>query len=159
MALMFRVQKITPDGSVKIEYSGTLREKTDEYISIDTGWSREPLDLGYVIFEPDDVWIETFYFRENFNIFLIADRNGKLKGFYCNVTYPPEMGEGIINWRDLAVDIWVRPDGSYLILDEDEFEEMGPSEKERKIVKGALEKILSMLSHKKGPFSELEHEL
>ncbi|MEA3557819.1 MAG: DUF402 domain-containing protein [Candidatus Thermoplasmatota archaeon] len=151
----FKVQKLLHDGSVKIEYTGTLRERTKEYISIDTGWSREPLDLGYVLFEPDDIWIETFYLHKNFNIFRIGDRNRELKGFYCNVTYPPEMEDDLIRWRDLAVDIWIRPDGSYLVLDEDEFEELGPTEEQRRIVRDARNEIINMLNKRKGVFSEI----
>ena len=156
MVMNFRVQKINPDGSVKIEYTGTLRESNEGFVSIDTGWSREELDLGYVVFQPDDVWIETFYFKMNYNIFLIKDLNGKLKGFYCNVTYPPEIEEDLIKWRDLAVDVWIRPDSSYLVLDEDEFEEMGPTDEEREMVKVALDDIFDKLKRREGPFSELE---
>ncbi len=149
------MQKLLHDGSVKIEYTGTLKERTDEYISIDTGWSRAPLDHGYALFEPDDIWIETFYFKKNFNIFRIGDHQGRLKGFYCNVSYAPEVDNDLIRWRDLAVDIWVRPDGSHLILDEDEFEEMDPSEEQRKIVNDATAQLLRMLEGGEGPFVEV----
>lgn len=151
----FRVRKILPGGSVKTEYTGILRERTDEFVSIDTGWSREPLDLGYAIMEPDDIWIETFYFNKNFNIFRIGNHEEELKGFYCNVTYPPEIEDGTIDWKDLMVDIWVRPDGSYLVVDEDEFEDIGPTEMERKMVMDAINDILDMLEKRQGPFSEL----
>ncbi|MGA1794180.1 MAG: DUF402 domain-containing protein [Thermoplasmatota archaeon] len=152
---MYKVQKINPDGSVKIEYTGTLRERTDDFISIDTGWSREPLDLGYVLFEPDDIWVETFYFHKWFNIFRIADREGILKGFYANVTYPPEISDGLIKWRDLAIDIWVRSDGGHIILDEDEFEEMEPTQREREMAAAAVSEVLRMLEGSEGPFNEL----
>ena len=152
---MINVQKINPDGSVKIEYTGTLRERTEEYLSIDTGWSRERLDLGYVLFERDDVWVETFYFHKWFNIFRIADKGGSLKGFYANVTNPPEISDGLIRWRDLALDIWIRPDGGHIILDEDEFEEMGPTRNERKMADIAVKEVLRMLQMREGPFLEL----
>ena len=156
---MLRVQKINRDGSVKIEYTGTLRERTDEFISIDTGWSREPLDLGYVLFEQDDIWVETFYFQRCFNIFRIGDSGGFLKGFYANVTLPPEVSEGLIRWKDLAIDIWVRPDGSFLVLDEDEFEEMGPTEEERRIARRAVKEIIGMLGRGEGPFREIHGDV
>ena len=54
-----------------------------------------------------------------------------------------------------AVDIWIRPDASYLILDEDEFDEMGPTQQEREIVGEAVAEILLMLKERKGPFGEL----
>lgn len=152
----FRIQKIRPDGSIKIEYFGTLRERTPEFLSIDTGWSREELDLGYVVFKPDDIWVETFYLHKNFNIFRIGARDGHLKGFYSNVTYPPIIEKDLIKWRDLAIDIWVRPDGTYLILDEDEFERMGPTDEERRMAKESVDEILLMLKERSGPFKEIE---
>ncbi len=76
------------------------------------------------MFEPDDKWIETFYFDKWYNIFRIASGKGELKGFYINITKPPIIGSDTIDWEDLAIDIWVRPDGSYLVLDEDEFEDL-----------------------------------
>ena len=141
----FRVQKILVDGTVKIEYTGTLRERTEELISIDTGWSREPLDLGYVLFEPDDVWIETFYLNEWYNIFRISSEEGALKGFYINITRPPAIEGDLIRWEDLAIDIWVRPDGSYLVLDEDEFEELDIDKDTRKKALIALKKVRDMV--------------
>lgn len=157
MSKMIKVQKLLPDGSVKIEYTGTIRESNEEYISIDTGWSREPLDLGYVLFEPDDRWIETFYRSRWYNVFRIAGKDGDLKGFYINITKPPMIGEGIIQWLDLAIDIWVRPDGSFLVLDMDEFKELDLSEEDRVTALGALEEAKEMVKELEGPISELRN--
>jgi hypothetical protein len=141
-----------PEGKLKIEYPGTIRERTHDMISIDTGWSREPLDLGYVRFEPDDIWVETFYFHRYFNIFRIADRDGNLKGFYCNMSEPPVIEGDVLTWHDLAIDVWVRPDGSYLVLDMDEFEEkvLDPTIRTRSL--NALEELRSIIEGKEGPF-------
>ncbi|MFW3146683.1 MAG: DUF402 domain-containing protein [Thermoplasmatota archaeon] len=151
-----RVQKLLPDGSLKIEYSGNVRESNEEYISIDTGWSREPLDLGYVLFQPDDRWVETFYRKRWYNIFRIADRNGELKGFYINITKPPVIGDEIIQWFDLAIDIWVRTDTSYLVLDMDEFGDLELSESDREKALEALEDAKKMVEDLRGPLSELK---
>ena len=151
----FRIRKILPDGSIKIEYQGTLREITDDFISIDTGWSREPLYLGYVLFEPDDKWIETFFFKRWYNIFRIASGKGELKGFYINITKPPVIGQDTIDWEDLAIDLWVRPDGSYLVLDEDEFEELDLAlEIKEKAIK-TLEEVKTMIERSQGPLAEI----
>ncbi len=151
----FRIRKILTDGSIKIEYQGTLREVTEEYISIDTGWSREPLDLGYVLFEPDDTWIETFFHEKWYNIFRIASGKGELKGFYINIAKPPVIGPDTIDWEDLAIDLWVRPDESYLILDEDEFEELVLDLETREKALGALEEVKTLIEKLEGPLSEL----
>lgn len=151
-----RVRKINPDGSVKIEYRGTVREDTSELISIDTGWSREELDLGYVVFKPEDRWIETFYRDGWYNVFRIGDAEGNLKGFYMNVTKPPRIEDGFIDWEDLALDIWVRPDGSYIILDEDEFHDLDLDGDTREKAMIALNEMIGMIRNRDGPLGELE---
>lgn len=152
----FRIRKLLTDGSIKIEYQGTLREVTEEYISIDTGWSREPLDLGYVLFEPDDKWIETFFHEKWYNIFRIASGKGDLKGFYINITKPPVIGPDTIDWEDLALDLWVRPDGSYLILDEDEFEELELDSDTRNRALSAFHNIKEMIENHTVPLMEIK---
>ncbi len=152
MPSAIKVRKIDPEGKLKIEYAGIIRERTDDMISIDTGWSRDPLDLGYVLFEPDDIWVETFYFHRCYNIFRIADKYGKLKGYYCNISEPPVIDGDTLTWHDLAIDIWVKPDGSYLVLDLDEFEEkvLDPILKDRAM--GALKELRTLIEVKESPF-------
>ena len=150
-----RIRKINLDGSIKIEYRGTIREDTPEYISVDTGWSREELDLGYVIFKPEDRWIETFYRDRWYNIFRIGDGEGNLKGFYLNVTRPPKIEDGFIDWEDLALDIWVHPDGSYLVLDEDEFEDLDLKADEKEKAMLALMEMIEMIRNREGPLRKI----
>ncbi len=152
---VIRVKKVLTDGSIKIEYSGILKEKDEEKISIDTGWSREPLDLGYTLFEPDDKWVETFFLHRWYNVFRIASKEGTLKGFYINITKPPVVEGNLIKWEDLALDIWVRPDGSYLILDEDEFEDLDIDDEIRKKALQALEEAKDLVERREGPLAEL----
>lgn len=152
----FRVRKRLPDGTIKIEYRGTLRQRTDEFISIDTGWSREPLDLGYVLFEPEDKWIETFYLHRWYNLFRISSSDGILKGLYINITRPPEIMDDTIIWEDLALDIWVKPDGSYLVLDEDEFEDLDIDDDTRSKAMESLDEVISAIGNIDGPVDEIE---
>ncbi len=100
-----KVPKLGPEGTPKIEYSGAIRERDERSISIDTGWSREELELGYVTFKPDDRWVETFYLDRWYNIFRIAGADGRLKGFYCNLSRPPVLGNGVLTWQDMAIDV------------------------------------------------------
>lgn len=152
MPSTIKVRKIDPEGKLKIEYAGTIRERTDDLISLDTGWSREPLDLGYVLFEPEDIWVETFYFHRYYNIFRIADRYGKLKGHYCNISEPPHLQGDVLTWHDLAIDVWVKPDGSYLVLDLDEFDEKVIEPNLRDRAMAALNDLRSLIEAKESPF-------
>lgn len=46
--------------------------------------------------------------------------DGATLAYYVNVSAAPDIGAGRVEWLDLAVDILVRPDASFLVLDEDE---------------------------------------
>ena len=44
-------------------------------------------------------------------------------GYYCDIIMPMRRAENHFEITDLFLDLWVSPDGSYQIEDEDEFEE------------------------------------
>jgi nicotinamide-nucleotide amidase len=90
--------------------------------------------LGYLSLIPGDVLEEVFYLRRFYNVFEIRSAAGALKGWYANITRPVtisagEPGDGApaeIVWQDLALDVWMSPDGQVRVLDEDEFEQIQP---------------------------------
>jgi hypothetical protein len=62
----------------------------------------------------------------NYNVFQISSADGALKGWYCNLGLPAEFDpeSRVLSYVDLALDIWANPDGSFVVLDEDELEEI-----------------------------------
>ena len=46
--------------------------------------------------------------------------DGRTLAYYVNVSATPQISADSVEWLDLAVDILVRPDASFLVLDEDE---------------------------------------
>ncbi|WIG57481.1 MAG: hypothetical protein OJF49_000225 [Ktedonobacterales bacterium] len=116
------VQKLNTRGEVTLTYPATLRERLSNGARLDAYWTRPPLHLGYTTFMTGDHFIEEFYTDRWYNIFEIhAGTDGTLKGWYCNIAEPATISETIICSRDLLLDLWVAPDGSLLVLDEDEF--------------------------------------
>jgi hypothetical protein len=115
------VRKLDHTGQEVISYPGEVLERRDDAIVLRTSWDREPMDLGFVVLEPDDGWIETFYADRWYNVFEIRDSDGRLKGWYCNVARPARITEDEVAAEDLALDLWVAPDGEMTVLDEDEF--------------------------------------
>ena len=67
---------------------------------------------------------------------------GQTLGYYFNVGLVDEISTTLVAWRDLIVDVLVRPDGSIDILDEDEVPVDLPPEHRRTIAQ-ALEQIVS----------------
>jgi uncharacterized protein len=62
-------------------------------------------------------WLDRWY-----NVFRFAERDRKLKKFYCNINMPPEFDGEVLSYIDLDIDVLVEPDWSFKILDVDDFE-------------------------------------
>lgn len=129
-------------------------EKGDGWIVLRTSWDREPMDLGFVVLEPDDRWREFFYGERWYNTFEIRDADGRLKGWYCNITRPADIGEREVAAEDLALDVWVAPDGEIEVLDEEEFAELDLDPGERKKAREALEDLVHRVRTQQPPFGD-----
>ncbi|PWT94665.1 MAG: hypothetical protein C5B55_02340 [Blastocatellia bacterium] len=62
-------------------------------------------------------WLDRWY-----NIFRFGDKDDFLATFYCNVTFPPHFEESTLSYIDLDIDVLVKPDLTYEVLDLDDFE-------------------------------------
>jgi hypothetical protein len=119
-----QVQKLDPQGRKTIVWAGRVLEHTAEHILLCALFNRSGRDLGYVVLERGDLFLEWYYFARWYNVFQIYSRAGALKGWYCNIGRPPELAEGELRYVDLALDVFVGPDGDHLVLDADEFAEL-----------------------------------
>jgi uncharacterized protein len=116
-----RVVKLRPDRSQAFAWDGHELERTPEHVLLFGFFSRLRRDLGYVVLERGDLFLEWYYFGRWYNIFQIYSTAGLLKGWYCNVGMPPQLVDDELHYVDLALDVFVFPDGRHLVLDEDEF--------------------------------------
>lgn len=149
-----KVRKLDHLGRLVVEYPGDVlhRDAIAGTVELRTAWDRARLDLGYVILEPGDQWTERFFADRWYNIFEIRAGNGRLKGWYCNVTRPAHISETTVAWEDLALDLWVAADGTTLVLDEDEFAHLSLEPDERAAAKAALDELLAMVCRGNHPF-------
>jgi predicted RNA-binding protein associated with RNAse of E/G family len=110
--------------------------------------------LGFAVLETGDPWIEHYFPGQWYNIFEICASDGRLKGWYCNITRPARITADSIEAEDLALDLWVAPDGEMQVLDEDEFAALPLSADERQAARDALAKLQAMVSQKVPPFDK-----
>ena len=82
------IRKLDHAGRQVTAYPGQVLRRKDHTIVLRTSWNRAPLDVGYVVLEPGDRWTEHFYADRWYNIFEIRAGDGRLKGWYCNITRP-----------------------------------------------------------------------
>lgn len=110
-------------GVERIRYEGEVLWRTQDEILVEAYFG---LEQGMMVDIPilrGDKFLETYFTTRWYNIYEIRDRReDHLKGWYCNITYPPEIGPDLISYSDLALDLAVYPNGRQVVLDEDEFE-------------------------------------
>jgi hypothetical protein len=146
------VRKLDHAGREVISYPGHVLYRADDVIVLRTSWDREPMDLGFVLLEPEDRWTEIFYANRWYNVFEIRASDGGLKGWYCNVTRPARIGGDEIAAEDLALDLWVEPGGETKVLDEDEFIALPLSETARGKAREALAELQRRAEEGASPF-------
>ncbi len=116
------VRKLLWGGKPGYTWSGHVAEVDREKLVIEAVFQAGHRDLGYVVFEMGDLFFEFYYFQRWFNIEQVYSTDGDLKGWYCNIAMPPAISDYEISFVDLAADVFVYPDGRYLLLDQEEFE-------------------------------------
>ena len=101
--------------------------------------------------------IEYYWLDRWYNVFRFLEADGATKLFYCNVNMPPAITGGVLTYVDLDIDILVRPDGSYQVLDLDEFavnaERYGYSEQVKTQAGAAVDDLISMIKARQFPFA------
>jgi hypothetical protein len=106
-------------------YPGTVLKRFDDGILIEAFFNRPDKPFHGVLLAEGDRFVERYYTNRWYNIFEIHDKKtDRLKAWYCNVTYPTIIQDGLVLYVDLALDLLVYADGRHLILDEDEFLEL-----------------------------------
>ncbi len=108
--------------------------------------------------------IEYYWLDRWYNVFRFLEADGTTKLFYCNVNLPPTITSSVLTYIDLDIDILVRPDGSYQVLDLEEFAanaaRYGYSEQVKTAAQAAVNKLASMIEARQFPFGgSLEFKL
>ena len=120
------IRKYDHLNTLKVHYEGRLVRRDEHSITANAEWTSPMARLGYVTLDAGDIFVETFYDNRWYNIFKITAPNGTVKGWYANVTRPTRILPNDIEWDDLALDVWMWPNGETQVMDEHEFEDIKP---------------------------------
>src|SRR5512143_1714492 len=151
------VKKLNLNHELVIAYDGAVLERTATTIVLKACFNRETMDLGYAVLEHHDRFVEHFFADRWYNIFEIHSvHDDHLKGWYCNIVKPAAFGDETIEQVDLALDLWVNPDGSYTILDRDEFETLEIDRATRLRAQQAMSELIYLLYHRAAPFAAID---
>ncbi len=157
MSDLLTVKKLNLNREVITTYEGTLLEHTAEATILEARFNRETMDLGYAILEHNDRFVERFYTERWYNIFEIHSvHDDHLKGWYCNIVQPASFSEETIEQVDLALDVWINPDGSYRVLDQAEFDALPLDRGPRRQAQRAVGELIYLLYHHAEPVTSIQ---
>lgn len=150
--MKIKVQKKNPAGEVTYEYEGELLRRDEGSVTLEALFDRADMPFMDTVFKTGDRFVEIYYTDRWYNIFAIHDRDdGKAKGWYCNIGKPAEIGDGVVSYVDLALDLWVSVDGNQTVLDEDEFESLQLDTKTRSAALHGLIELRTLFLNDKPP--------
>ena len=136
------VYKLDHHGREVWRYPARVLARDDHSICLEGFFNRDDTPVADSVFKRGDRLVETFYSDRWYNVFAVYDRDdGALKGWYCNVTGPATTTGDPASGDDLALDVWVSPDGAVTVLDEDEFAALELSDNEREAARQALQEL------------------
>ena len=134
-----KVRKLDLAGRLVWQYQGRLLRRRPHCLTLEAFFDVGDVRVADAVLRKGDRFVETFYTDRMYNIFQVFDsRGGKLKGWYCNVSRPAVFSQDSVSWVDLALDLWVSPDGRQTVLDREEFEALDIQTNERELAGSAL---------------------
>ncbi len=143
MSQTITIIKRKASGEEVWRYEGIILKQEGNSIMVEARFRSAELPFMGTVFRKGDRFVETYYTDRWYNIFEIHDRvDDRLKGWYCNIARPAIMeSEDILSYEDLALDLWVSPEGGQTVLDEDEFQALNLDQETQLQAMKALEEL------------------
>ena len=142
-----RIVKNNHLGQQVWEYEGELIESTAAALLFKARFNRKDMQFNGVLLREGDIFLELYPRGKWFNIYEVHDHeSGAVKAWYCNVTRPAVVKGDILSYDDLALDLFAYPDGSYKVLDEDEFEALTLAETDHSGAQSGLQELINIFS-------------
>ncbi|HEX9797565.1 MAG TPA: DUF402 domain-containing protein [Anaerolineales bacterium] len=154
MSGQYTVHKCDHLGNQTWRYPGRLLARGAGWLRLEASFDRQSVDVGPLLLEPGDRFVETFYQDRWYNIFTVHQADsGQLKGWYCNIARPAVLLPGHIWQDDLALDLVVVPGEPPVTLDADEFERLALPAGQRRNACLAHERLLQLAIAGQPPFA------
>jgi predicted RNA-binding protein associated with RNAse of E/G family len=143
------VRKLNQKGQETWRYQGRLVERAADYLILEAFFDREDTQVHGMMLARGDRFVETYYEDRWYNIFEIYDcTDDHLRGYYCNIGFPAEIGKDKLSYVDLALDLLVFPDGRQVVVDEDEFERLNLTTSQRQQARAALKELQELFTQR-----------
>jgi protein associated with RNAse G/E len=154
---MITVRKHSWRGEFRYAWQGELITRTPEELVILATWQGpgEPR-VGEIAFRRGDRFLEHYYPGRGFAIWQLETPEGRVKGWYCNISTPITEHDDVLSFEDLLLDVLVYPDGRYAVLDRDEFaaaRSAGLTDAQAAVAEDALAAVLAWIAAAQPPFA------
>ena len=153
-----RVRVLKYDGSEHRTWAARVVNQTDSLLTLDAVFDEEiEHDLIGTIAR-GTISTEYYWLDRWFNVFRFSNPADTLMSFYCNVNMPPSFDGHVLQYVDLDIDVLVKPDFSYQVLDLEDFEtnarayDYPPDVREN--ARAALAELVHLIETRSFPFDE-----
>ncbi len=145
-------------GREVLRWPGHILHLDAEEVVVEARFARTTLTLPYLTLAQGDRMVEHYYTQRWYNVFeIFAGESSHFKGWYCNLARPARLIGALIESDDLALDLFVSPEGKTLLLDEEEFAALALSQAERRQAREALRDLEMRVAARRAPFEALAH--
>ena len=151
---------LTKGETVKLEYPAIVTFDDGTHVVIRAPWPDVPArDLGFARFEPGDIFTEHYWRDRWYSVKEVRDSGGSMKGWYCDVARPVQVGDGLLVSEDLDLDLWVSADRKTILrLDEDDFLSSGLSETDPEAAAAARDALAELQVLARDSFTAMSRE-
>lgn len=153
----FIVRVLKYDGTTYRSWHAQLREIRDQLLILDAEFDADVQHESLGEIPKGTRTIEYYWLDRWYNVFQFLEDDGRTKLFYCNINTPPVVEEGVVRYVDLDIDLLVKPDLSYEVLDLEEFytnaQRYGYSDELKKRAQAAVEDLKVMIEGRHFPFA------
>jgi len=157
-ALNVTVRPLKHDGRAYRSWATRLVRRVGALIVLEGFFAEEVRHTILGTIEAGTLSREFYWTDRWYSVFRFSEPAGvRLRCFYCNVNTPPRLEAGVLSFVDLDVDVLVRPDFSFQVLDLEEFEthaemyDYPPLFRRR--VQEAIEELVTLIGGRRFPFS------
>ncbi|MBZ0308550.1 MAG: DUF402 domain-containing protein [Anaerolineae bacterium] len=151
------VYKFNEQGKHIWHYTGRVLFRDVLTIQLEAFFNRKDYTTPYHTFREGDRMVEWFYSQRWYNIFQMHDvDDDHLKGWYCNITRPARFEDYQIYTEDLALDVFIYPDGHSMVLDEEEFASLEIDNETRHSALQGLQELITLVEGRLDMFSAIQ---
>ena len=111
------VRALKYDGTEHRSWAARMSGQTGPLLILDAVFNEEIEHDLIGIIASGTVSTEYYWLDRWYNVFRFSDR------YYCNVSMPPGFDGRVLTYVDLDIDVLVKPDFSYQVLDLEDFED------------------------------------